>query len=131
MTRSEHLRLYSPASICYDANCPSGGSQAKTAEAVHCAGARYAMDEIDHRILETLQDDFPLSERPYESLAERLGICCDELWRRTERLLALGLIRRIVAILDSLKLGYRSTLAAISGEAGQGGQAGGGPCSGS
>jgi len=72
------------------------------------------MDELDHRILETLQDDFPLSEKPYEILAEKLGICCDELWRRTERLLALGVIRRIGASLDSRKFCYHSTLAAIS-----------------
>jgi len=72
------------------------------------------MDEIDHRILETLQDDFPLSERPYEILAEKLGICRDDLWQRVERLLDLGVIRRIGASLDSRKLGYSSTLAAIS-----------------
>jgi DNA-binding Lrp family transcriptional regulator len=72
------------------------------------------MDELDHRILETLQDDFPLGERPYEILAEKMGIRCDELWQRTERLLDLGVIRRIGASLDSRKLGYHSTLAAIS-----------------
>lgn len=77
------------------------------------------MNELDHRILQVLQDEFPLSERPYEILTEKLGICCDELWQRTERLLDLGVIRRIGASLDSRKLGYSSTLAAISVEAGQ------------
>ena len=72
------------------------------------------MDELDHRILQVLQDEFPLSEKPYEILAEKLGICCDELWQRTERLLDLGVIRRIGASLDSRKFCYHSTLAAIS-----------------
>src|SRR4030042_5917160 len=72
------------------------------------------MDPLDHRILEALQDDFPLSERPYEILAEKVGICCDELWLRVERLIDWGVIRRIGASLDSRKLGYSSTLAAIS-----------------
>ncbi len=72
------------------------------------------MDEVDHRILEALQDEFPLSERPYETLAEKLGIRCDDLWRRVEKLLDLGVIRRIGASLDSRKFCYHSTLAAIS-----------------
>ena len=72
------------------------------------------MDELDDRILQVLQDEFPLSERPYEILAEKLGICCDELWQRVERLLDSGVIRRIGASLDSRKFCYHSTLAAIS-----------------
>ena len=74
------------------------------------------MDELDHRILEVLQDEFPLSEEPYEVLADKLRISCDELWRRVEKLLDLGVIRRLGASLDSRKLGYSSTLAAISVE---------------
>jgi len=72
------------------------------------------MDELDHRILQVLQDEFPLSEEPYEVLADKLRISCDELWERVERLLGEGVIRRIGASLDSRKLGYCSTLAAIS-----------------
>lgn len=72
------------------------------------------MDELDHRILQVLQDEFPLSEEPYEVLADKLRISCDELWERVERLLGEGVIRRIGASLDSRKFCYHSTLAAIS-----------------
>ena len=75
------------------------------------------MDELDRRILQGLQDDFPLSERPYEILAEALGVSCDEFWSRVQRLLDVGAIRRMGASLDSRKLGYSSTLAALSVEA--------------
>lgn len=71
------------------------------------------MDELDCRILEALQNDFPLSEKPYEIIANRLQIPCDELWNRTQRLIAEGIIRRIGASLDSHKLGFCSTLAAV------------------
>jgi len=71
------------------------------------------MDELDCRILEALQNDFPLSEKPYEIIANRLQIPCDELWNRTQRLIAEGVIRRIGASLDSHKLGFCSTLAAV------------------
>ena len=72
------------------------------------------MDELDSRILEALQDDFPLSNRPYAILAEKVGISEDEIWGRVERLLDEGVIRRIGASLDSRKLGFSSTLAAVS-----------------
>jgi len=37
------------------------------------------MDELDCRILEALQNDFPLSEEPYEIIARGLQIPCDQL----------------------------------------------------
>lgn len=72
------------------------------------------MDELDKRILDALQNEFPLSERPYEILAEKLGISGDELWERVQGLIESGIIRRMGASLDSRKLGYSSTLAAVS-----------------
>ena len=72
------------------------------------------MDELDCHILKALQNDFPLSERPYEILAHKLQIPCDQLWNRIQRLIAEGVIRRIGASLDSRKLGFCSTLAAVS-----------------
>jgi len=72
------------------------------------------MDELDYRILEALQNDFPLSERPYKIISRRLQIPCDQLWDRIQRLMAEGIIRRIGASLDSRKFGFCSTLAAVS-----------------
>ena len=72
------------------------------------------MDDLDRRILTELQDDFPLSERPYDIIADRLDIDVDTLWQRALALLESGVIRRLGASLDSRKLGYSSTLAAIS-----------------
>lgn len=72
------------------------------------------MDEIDRRILRELQHDFPLSERPYEVVAERLQMSSEELWTCVTRMLDEGVIRRMGASFDSNKLGFRSTLAAVS-----------------
>jgi len=72
------------------------------------------VDELDSRILRALQYEFPLSERPYEALARKLDISADELWERTLKLIDQGVIRRLGASLDSRKLGYSSTLAAVS-----------------
>jgi DNA-binding Lrp family transcriptional regulator len=71
------------------------------------------MDDLDHRILDALQFDFPLSERPFDVLAERLGLDADLLWQRVERMMEQGVIRRLGASIDSRKLGFCSTLAAV------------------
>jgi DNA-binding Lrp family transcriptional regulator len=72
------------------------------------------MDKIDSQILQELQYDFPLSERPYEVIAERLEISKDEIWNRVQMMLDNGIIRRMGASFDSNKLGFRSTLVAVS-----------------
>ena len=72
------------------------------------------MDKLDNRILQALQDNFPLSAEPYDILAQELQIACDLLWSRVQRMCREGVIRRIGASLDSHKFGFKSTLAAIS-----------------
>ena len=74
------------------------------------------MDDTDHRVLQALQYDFPLSEDPYDVIAEKLGLSSDELCRRVKNLVDEGVIRRMGASLDSRKLGYAGTLAAVSVE---------------
>lgn len=72
------------------------------------------MDELDRRILEGLQYDFPLAERPFDILAARLGVDAEVLWQRVKLMVEQGTIRRLGASFDSRKLGFCSTLAAVS-----------------
>jgi len=72
------------------------------------------MDRLDRSILKALQDNFPLSERPYDILADELQITAEELWRRVQRMCRQGVIRRIGTSLDSRRFGLSSTLAAVS-----------------
>ncbi len=72
------------------------------------------MDQRDCKILEELQNNFPLCKGPYDIIAQRLQIPYEELWERIQRLKNEGIIRRIGASLDSRKLGFCSTLAAVS-----------------
>jgi len=74
------------------------------------------MDALDRRLLAALQDGFPLDERPYARLAERLGLDPSheaDLHRRALRLLDDGTLRRIGPSFDSRRLGYEPTLAAV------------------
>ena len=72
------------------------------------------MDKLDSRILRELQYGFPIRERPYEVISDRLKISQAELWERVQRMLDEGIIRRMGASFDSKKLGFSSTLAAVS-----------------
>ena len=72
------------------------------------------MDKFDRQILDTLQKEFPLSERPYQVIAQKLGVSEAEVWDRVQAMVASGVIRRLGASLDSRKLGYASTLTAVS-----------------
>lgn len=71
------------------------------------------MDDLDRSIMIKLQEDFPLTANPYEVLAVQLGLSVDALWQRIIDLVESGMIRRIGFSIDSRKIGYSSTLAAI------------------
>ncbi len=70
------------------------------------------MDEIDKKILNILQKEFPLEEQPYLIVGERCGISEDETIRRVRKMKDDGIIRRIGAVFDGTKLGRVSTLCA-------------------
>jgi DNA-binding Lrp family transcriptional regulator len=74
------------------------------------------MDQLNRRILQELQDNFPIEANPYKIVANRLHISRGELWERVQQMLDEGVIRRIGASIDSRKLGFSSTLAAVSVE---------------
>lgn len=71
------------------------------------------MDDNDKALLNALQWEFPLSERPFLGVARGLGLDEDEVLSRIERLRREHVIRQISAIFDSRKLGYTSSLVAM------------------
>lgn len=73
---------------------------------------------FDLRLLNDFQRDFPLVERPYAEIAERLGLSEAEVIAAYRAGLADGSISRIGAVVAPLRLGA-STLAAIAVPAGR------------
>lgn len=71
------------------------------------------MDEIDKKIINISQKDFPLCQRPFETLGLKINICEDEILKRIKKLKLEGVIRRIGASFNSRKIGYKSTLCAM------------------
>lgn len=72
------------------------------------------MDEVDRSILNSIQDGFPLTSRPFAELGAKLGLDEDEAISRIQKLRDAGIIRRIAPIIDVKKLGGASTLVAMS-----------------
>jgi DNA-binding Lrp family transcriptional regulator len=71
------------------------------------------LDDIDRRLLNRIQEDFPLVERPYAALGAVLGIGEEEVLARVARLRAGRVVRQISAIFDTRALGYHSSLVAM------------------
>lgn len=70
------------------------------------------MDAIDRKLLNLIQEDFPITAAPFAEVSARLGIGEVEVLDRIGRLRAEGIIRRIGAVFDLRKLGFVSTLCA-------------------
>lgn len=65
------------------------------------------MDHIDREIISASQAGLPLTPEPYQTLAEQLSISADELMQRLTRMQESGIIRRIGAIPNHYRLGYK------------------------
>jgi DNA-binding Lrp family transcriptional regulator len=70
------------------------------------------MDDIDKAILNRIQSDFPITSRPYLTIADELNLTEAEVLDRISRLKQMGIIRRIGGNFVPAKLGYVSTLCA-------------------
>ena len=70
------------------------------------------IDDINRSILNRIQSDFPLTPRPYLTIAEDLDLSEDDVLNRLKRLKKEGFIRRIGGNFVPEKLGFISTLCA-------------------
>jgi DNA-binding Lrp family transcriptional regulator len=72
------------------------------------------LDAVDRQIIDKLQGDFPLCERPYAEVAARLEISEDELLQRLERLLADKMLTRFGPMMQVERMGGAFVLAALA-----------------
>jgi DNA-binding Lrp family transcriptional regulator len=64
------------------------------------------LDAIDRRLIVATQAGLPRVARPYDLLAKQLELPAEEVLRRLQRMLDLGVIRRIGAVPNHYALGY-------------------------
>ncbi len=71
------------------------------------------MDDNDRALINYLQGGFPLCERPYQVVAERLGLNETEVIERLQNLLEQKILTRFGPMYHAEKLGGGLTLAAL------------------
>ncbi|GAB6097856.1 siroheme decarboxylase subunit alpha [Desulfatiferula olefinivorans] len=70
------------------------------------------IDDIDKRIINRIQSEFPICRRPYAAIADELGMTEADVLSRIRTLKEKGIIRRIGGNFRPEKLGFFSTLCA-------------------
>ena len=68
------------------------------------------MDTTDRTILNLIQEEFPLTEKPFEAIGKQARISGEEALARIRKLTEEGYIRRIGLVLERKKLGYTGLL---------------------
>jgi len=71
------------------------------------------MDEIDKRIINALQDGFPICDAPYQQVATQLGLGEQDLIDRLKALLDNGTLTRFGPLYNAEQMGGALTLAAV------------------
>ena len=66
-----------------------------------------SIDSIDRQIIQATQAGLPLTPHPYQTLAEQLGLTADRVMLRMTAMQERGVIRRIGAVPNHYRLGYR------------------------
>lgn len=64
------------------------------------------IDEIDRALIVATQGGLPLVARPYQAIADQLGLSSDEVMGRLQGMLASGVIRRIGAVPNHYAIGW-------------------------
>ncbi len=72
------------------------------------------IDQTDRKLMDLMQQYFPLTATPWQQLAKQLQLEEAEVIARVKRLRQSGMIHRIGGVLDSKTMSYDSCLCAMS-----------------
>ncbi|WP_125152539.1 Lrp/AsnC family transcriptional regulator [Clostridium rectalis] len=72
------------------------------------------MEDIDKKLLNEIQEGIKIDERPFNYIADKFNLTENEVIKRINILKKQGYIRRFGGVFSSKKLGYVSTLCAMS-----------------
>jgi len=71
------------------------------------------LDEIDRKLINLIQLNFPISKNPFEEIAETIGTTEEIVLFKLNRLKENGIVRRIGPIINTRGIGGTNTLAAV------------------
>ena len=96
---------------------PASGSRHGPKLRTRKEGAAIALTDLDKRLLNLMQGQFPIAPRPYQHVAAEAGITEEEAMAAVSRLLEERIIRQVTPIFDTRALGYSSMLVAAKVDA--------------
>jgi len=73
-----------------------------------------SLDDIDRDILNAIQDDLPLSHRPFAEVAARIGVEEQDLLARITRMKGEGVLTRFGPFFDAAAMGGAFCLCAMA-----------------
>lgn len=71
------------------------------------------VSDFEIAVIRELQEDVPLTSRPFNPMAERLGISLQELFDAADSFQQRGMMRRFSAVLHHRRAGFRSNAMAV------------------
>lgn len=71
------------------------------------------LSAVERKVLNYIQLDLPLSQRPFKALAQKIGVSEENLLKKISELKGKGLISDFAARVNHKKLGYKSTLVGL------------------
>ena len=71
------------------------------------------LSALERKILNCIQQDFPLESKPFEILSKQIGIKEGELLEKIKQLKERGIIRSFSVGISHRKLGFKSSLVAL------------------
>ncbi len=71
-------------------------------------GAGFMLNDLEKKVVAAIQGDIPISQRPYEELANEIGVTEDDFIEALNSLHDRGLIRRFGATLRHQMSGYKA-----------------------
>ena len=72
-----------------------------------------SLSEFDIRVIRELQEDLPMISRPFDAMAERLGLSNDEMYHTAAEFQKRGFMRRYSAVLHHRRAGFRANAMAV------------------
>jgi DNA-binding Lrp family transcriptional regulator len=90
-----------------------GSAQEKKPEINEDWNKAVAVTDRDIEIIRELQEDLPLEPRPFEGMAQRLGMTTQELFDWAAQAMERQIMRRFSAVLHHRKAGFRSNAMAV------------------
>jgi len=73
----------------------------------------YQVDGLDRSLLGVIEEGLPIIPRPYDDIADRLGVDADDVCGRLRLLAETGIIGRFGCVVNHRALGYRANAMAV------------------